>query len=401
MSDHNSIEMQFSVKTTETINKELAKINKRIGELKGDISGQAQKELENLLKKQGGLLGQLHININDIKGMKKQVSAMLQQQLTMEINDLSKKLLSKRLEEDMLKELDKIKQKGLLLEEQWQEMRNIIRGHKTIDLTQAPLITDAVAKISKSLTEFIEKQSQDISKKLEDVSNKAVDKINSAAENLSSKVNDAAEKATKKLDDLIEKGDAFKNNVEDFQKKIDELAKLDDKNIALELTKTINSTLDDYVSLDKFYEKIDSTLSSKFQGITGQLDDNAIFKQLGGSAMLKQFGIEKLFDSKKILGPFMNKINTNIASNLSKKLAPLIKKHVEFIRKITTKIGNLMDKIKKAEEHFKKMIQEYQEKINQVIKDMSAKLGAKISSELGVKLGGAIGDLTGGIKLGI
>jgi hypothetical protein len=278
----------------------------------------------------------------------------MESKVTDTIHKISQDLLSMRLEEDMQKELDKLKAAGKVTEEKFTQMIAVIRGHKTVTISQAPIITDAVSQIDKYIKDYVEKQSKDLLNKLN---------VNNSVKTITNSVSSALSKEKKIYDSLKQMSEKLKN-----------YEGMSESEAALTVAKSIEQGLLKKTGIDSFFKNIDTAVREKT-----------------GYAM----------DSKKLLGPVLGKININVGEKISAKLQPLIKQHVKTIEQITTKIAKLQARIVAAEKAFKDAVQKYQDMANNFIQEQTKQLADKISKELGINLAGALGGIGGGIKLSI
>lgn len=316
------------------------------------LTEKADKELKKLEKERSKALDRWSGKVQEVKGVEQTLSSLDQNNVSDEIHELSQQLLSKRLEEDMQKELDSLKASGKITDEKYTEMRAVIRGHKTVSITQSPLITQAVSQIDKYLTDYVNKQTKGIL----------------------AQGNNAAKQALTSVNSIMSKEKSIFNDLKRASGKLQGYEKMKEKDAALAVTKSISSSLNKFTNLDKFFKSIDSSVQSK----TG-----------------------KSINSKKILGPVLGKINTNVGAKVSAKLQPFIKKHVKTIEKITIKVAKLQARIVAAEKAFKEAIKKYQDMATNFIKDQTKQLAEKVSKEIGINLGSALGKLGGSIKLGL
>ena len=334
---------------------QIQELGDKINDLKKlkTLPEQADKELKKLEELRSQTFQKWSDNMQSIKGIEKTITSLTQGDVMENIHKLSEQLLSKRLEEDMQKELNNLKSLGKITEEKFIQMRAVIRGHKTITITQAPMITEAVSQVDKYLKDYVDKQAKDI-----------IGKVN---------IGDSLKKATGSINSIFTQEKKVYGGLKKISEKLKSFEAMSKDDAALAITKTLSSNLGKYTNLDKFFKSIDSDMKNK---------------------------LGQTIDSKKLLSPVLGKINTNVGAKISAKLQPIIKNHVKVIEKITTKVAKLQARIVAAEKAFKEAVQKFQDMANNFIKDQTKQLADKISSELGINLGSALGGLGGSIKLG-
>ena len=145
-----------------------SRVQKSISEANKNIQNQSKSIVQNIIndipnKGIGGAikdqsLGQINQQVQELSHTSKR-----------DLHKLAQKFVSERLKESMLKELDRIgagnKTNGLaasVSETIKAEARAIIRGHKTVEITDNKTIVDAVAQTEALLGEFVKRQTSSI-----------------------------------------------------------------------------------------------------------------------------------------------------------------------------------------------------------------------------------------------
>lgn len=337
-----------------------------------EIADKGSAEWKKLTEQRDRVFTQWNDSVKSVKGIVQQVRNLTQQTNAANIYKLAQQILSLKLEGDMQKELDQLKATGKVAEDLFLQMRAVIRGHKTAEITQAPIIVEAVAKIDKQLTDYIMAESSKLGEKLQAMGQPYIDQSI-----------EIGNKVITKIDSLTPEIDRVFGDIGKINQQLDDWQKLSKEDLAATITKTVDEKLRSYTDLDSLYKKIDDGILAKFNAWTGSNET------------------VPLFDSKKTLGPVLQRIHTSITNGVAKKLQPLIQNHVKVIAKITTRIAKLQDQIKAAQQAFKDAIQKYQDMAKDFIQQQTAELGKKISQELGINLLGGLGSAIGGISLGI
>jgi hypothetical protein len=355
--------VQLAVKKINETQDEAKKILSDIKNIDGQIekfaniknlTDQAQKELKKLEDLRSQNFEKWVNTVLSSKGIEQTLTSEMESKVTDTIHKISQDLLSMRLEEDMQKELDKLKAAGKVTEEKFTQMIAVIRGHKTVAISQAPIITDAVSQIDKYIKDYVEKQSKDLLNKLN---------VNNSVKTITNSVSSALAKEKKIYDSLKQMSEKLKN-----------YEGMSESEAALTVAKSIEQGILKKTNIDSFFKNIDAAVKEKTGGV---------------------------IDSKKLFAPVLGKININVGEKISAKLQPLIKQHVKTIEQITTKIAKLQARIVAAEKAFKDAVQKYQDMANNFIQEQTKQLADKISKELGINLAGALGGISGGIKLSI
>jgi len=314
-----------------------------------NLSDEAKKELKKLQEQRCADFDKWINENRTLKGIEETLSSTAKGDLSDTIHALSQKLLSMRLEQDMQEELDKLKTAGRITEEKYLQMRAVIRGHKTVEITQAELIVNAVSEIDRSLKSYINNQAKDI-----------MAKIN---------IDGTAKKASSSFDALLSKEKNAYNKLKTLSGKLKSFEGMTQEKAALAVTNSISKNLNKYTNLNSFFKNLDSSIKDK----TGVA-----------------------ISTQKLFAPVLNRINTNIGEKVSSTLQPIIKKHVKVIEQITTKIATIQARIAAAEKAFKAAVQKYQDLAKNFIQEQTKQLASKVSKELGINLGSALG----GVKLG-
>ena len=314
-----------------------------------NLSDEAKKELKKLQEQRCADFDKWINENRTLKGIEETLSSTAKGDLSDTIHALSQKLLSMRLEQDMQEELDKLKTAGRITEEKYLQMRAVIRGHKTVEITQAELIVNAVSEIDRSLKSYINNQAKDI-----------MAKIN---------IDGTAKKASSSFDALLSKEKNAYNKLKTLSGKLKSFEGMTQEKAALAVTNSISKNLNKYTNLNSFFKNLDSSIKDK----TGVA-----------------------ISTQKLFAPVLNRINTNVGEKVSSTLQPIIKKHVKVIEQITTKIATIQARIAAAEKAFKAAVQKYQDLAKNFIQEQTKQLASKVSKELGINLGSALG----GVKLG-
>lgn len=314
-----------------------------------NLSDEAKKELKKLQEQRCADFDKWIDENRTLKGIEETLSSTAKGDLSDTIHALSQKLLSMRLEQDMQEELDKLKAAGRITEEKYLQMRAVIRGHKTVEITQAELIVNAVSEIDRSLKSYINNQAKDI-----------MAKIN---------IDGTAKKTSSSFDALLSKEKNTYNKLKTLSGKLKSFEGMTQEKAALAVTNSISKNLNKYTNLNSFFKNLDSSIKDK----TGVA-----------------------ISTQKLFAPVLNRINTNVGEKVSSTLQPIIKKHVKVIEQITTKIATIQARIAAAEKAFKAAVQKYQDLAKNFIQEQTKQLASKVSKELGINLGSALG----GVKLG-
>ena len=360
-------------KTEETVQLAVKKINEKQDEAKKilsdiknidgqiekfsnikNLTDQAQKELKKLEDLRSQNFEKWVNTVLSSKGIEQTLSSEMESKVTDTIHKISQDLLSMRLEEDMQKELNKLKAAGKVTEEKFTQMIAVIRGHKTVAISQAPIITDAVSQIDKYIKDYVEKQSKDLIGKLG--------------------INSNVKKITNSVSSALANEKKIYNSLKQMSEKLKNYEGMSESEAAFAVAKSIEQGILKKTNVDSFFKNIDAAVKEKTGGV---------------------------IDSKKLFAPVLGKININVGEKISAKLQPIIKKHVKTIEQITTKIAKLQARIVAAEKAFKDAVQKYQDMANNFIQEQTKQLADKISKEIGINLAGALGGIGGGIKLSI
>lgn len=264
-----------------------------------------------------------------------------------DLHKLAQKFVSERLKEAMLKELDKIgvgnKTNGLVAavsETIKEEARAIIRGHKTVEITDSKIIVEAVAQTEILLGDFIKRQTSSI----------------------------LESKPLRKFYDIQRKVQDTEERLNYFKDKVESWSKLEEGELSQKIIKSLDNAISGHKGYTDFASKID--------------------RSINGIPILKELGVH--FETKRALRPIIERIEKNIGANLEKKLGPVIRAHVKQVQKIAATVTKFKDKLKKAEEAFKAQIKKYENMAMDYAKQYTQKLVKDISSKIRLGIGGKI-----------
>ena len=251
----------------------------------------------------------------------------------LDVHELAKKLINKRLNESMEDELNKLSASGAIKDDTLKEkMRAIIRGHKGAALSESSIIIAAQGETEKMLRSYLDTEIADITK------SQAISNVNKTTHDVSVKL-DAAAKA------------------------MDAASKMQEKDLSAMLIKNINTTLDAEGGFKNFCTTLDSKINS-----------NPIMKKLG-----------KTFESNKYLAPVFVKVEQQVGSKLTHTLQPVIAQHVAQVQKIAQEVKRFEDQIKAAEAQLKATLESFENMAINYAKAWTQKLVTDISSKIHIK----------------
>ena len=250
-----------------------------------------------------------------------------------ETRELAKEIIVKRLEESMDKEIEKLGIKLNLSEDKKRDIRSIIRGYKYAEILENAMIRGSVDATEKMLTQFFNRQ----------------------AKNLGIKKYEDGFRDIKRTIDKVEK----------FTRRLDDLEKLSSGEHVEKLVKGMRQNLLKSIGIADFCKKLDNFMN---QG--------GIYKRLTGSS----------FSSSGMMAPFFKKLESGIGKKLEGKLKPFIAKHIKVVKKISDTVRKIKDKIKLAEQHFKKMIKSYEDKARKYAEGVAKKVANEIMSKIKIGL---------------
>ena len=267
----------------------------------------------------------------------------------LDIRELSKLVIIKRLEESMDNAIDRVGTRLNMSEDTKIKIRSIIRGYKYSEITESPIVADAVSKTEKVIADFCKQQEKIF---------READKIGEGF----SKINDKVENFSKKIDN--------------FTKKAEDFSKLTEEEQINKILNSISNGIKNNKGLDDFCKKVDKLINA-----------NGLYKQLTGED----------FNSKNMLLPILSKIEKNIGQKLEGKLKPFIDEHIEVVKKISETVKKVWEKIKEAEKHFKEMLKKYEDMAKKMAEDFTKKLADEISKRVKITYtaGGGIGGALG------
>lgn len=267
----------------------------------------------------------------------------------LDIRELSKLVIIKRLEESMDNAIDRVGTRLNMSEDTKIKIRSIIRGYKYSEITESPIVADAISKTEKVIADFCKQQEKIF---------READKIGEGF----SKINDKVENFSKKIDN--------------FTKKAEDFSKLTEEEQINKILNSITNGIKNNKGLDDFCKKVDKLINV-----------NGLYKQLTGED----------FNSKNMLLPILSKIEKNIGQKLEGKLKPFIDKHIEVVKKISETVKKVWEKIKEAEKHFKEMLKKYEDMAKKMAEDFTKKLADEISKRVKITYtaGGGIGGALG------
>lgn len=321
-------------------------VQKAISEANKNIQNQSKSIVQNIIndipnKGIGGALknqslGQINQQVQELSQTSKQ-----------DLHKLAQKFVSERLKESMLKELDRIgvgnKTNGLaaaVSEIIMAEARAIIRGHKTVEITDNKTIVEAVAQTETLLEDFVKRQTSSI----------------------------LESKPLKRFYDVQRKVQDTEERISHFRDKVESWSKLGEGELSQNIIKSIDDAITGHKGYTDFATKIDRSINK--------------------IPLLKELGVH--FETKAALRPIIERIEKNVGANLEKKLAPVIKAHVKQVQKIAQTVAKFKDKLKKAEEAFKAQIKKYENMAIDYAKQYTQKLVNEISSKIRLGVGGGI-----------
>ena len=298
------------------------------------INGAPNKGIGAALKNQ--TLGQINQQVQELSQASQQ-----------DLHKLAQKFVSERLKESMLKELDRIgvgnKTNGLaasVSETIMTEARAIIRGHKTVEITDNKTIVKAVAQTETLLGDFVKRQTSSI----------------------------LESKPLKKFYDVQRKVQDTEERINYFKDKVESWSKLEQGELSQKIIKSIDDAITGHNGYTDFATKID--------------------KSINRIPLLKELGVH--FETKTALRTIVERIEKSVGANLEKKLAPVIKAHVKQVQKIAATVTKFKEKLKKAEEAFKAQIKKYENMAMDYAKQYTQKLVNEISSKIRLGIGGGI-----------
>ena len=322
------------------------RVQKSISEANKNIQNQSKSIVQNIIngipnKGVGGAikdqsLGQINQQVQELSHTSKR-----------DLHKLAQKFVSERLKESMLKELDRIgagnKTNGLaasVSETIKAEARAIIRGHKTVEITDNKTIVDAVAQTEALLGEFVKRQTSSI----------------------------LESKPLKRFYDIQRRVQDTEERIGHFRDKVESWSKLEEGELSQKIIRSIDDAITGHKGYTDFATKIDRSINK--------------------IPLLKELGVH--FETKKALRPIIERIEKSVGANLEKKLAPVIKAHVKQVQKIAQTVAKFKDKLKKAEDAFKAQIKKYENMAMNYAKQYTKKLVDEISSKIRLGIGKGI-----------
>ena len=295
------------------------------------INGIPNKGIGDAIKDQS--LGQINQQVQELSHTSKR-----------DLHKLAQKFVSERLKESMLKELDRIgagnKTNGLaasVSETIKAEARAIIRGHKTVEITDNKTIVDAVAQTEALLGEFVKRQTSSI----------------------------LESKPLKRFYDIQGRVQDTEERIGHFRDKVESWSKIEEGELSQKIIRSIDDAITGHKGYTDFATKIDRSINK--------------------IPLLKELGVQ--FETKKALRPIIERIEKSVGANLEKKLAPVIKAHVKQVQKIAQTVAKFKDKLKKAEDAFKAQIKKYENMAMDYAKQYTQKLVNEISSKIRLGIG--------------
>jgi hypothetical protein len=320
-----------------------SRVQKSISEANKNIQNQSKSIVQNIIngipnKGIGGAikdqsLGQINQQVQELSHASKR-----------DLHKLAQKFVSERLKESMLKELDRIgagnKTNGLaasVSETIKAEARAIIRGHKTVEITDNKTIVDAVAQTEALLGEFVKRQTSSI----------------------------LESKPLKRFYDIQRRVQDTEERIGHFRDKVESWYKLEEGELSQKIIRSIDDAITGHKGYTDFATKIDRSINK--------------------IPLLKELGVH--FETKKALRPIIERIEKSVGANLEKKLAPVIKAHVKQVQKIAQTVAKFKDKLKKAEDAFKAQIKKYENMAIDYAKQYTQKLVNEISSNIRLGIG--------------
>ena len=320
-----------------------SRVQKSISEANKNIQNQSKSIVQNIIngipnKGIGGAikdqsLGQINQQVQELSHTSKR-----------DLHKLAQKFVSERLKESMLKELDRIgagnKTNGLaasVSETIKAEARAIIRGHKTVEITDNKTIVDAVAQTEALLGEFVKRQTSSI----------------------------LESKPLKRFYDIQRRVQDTEERIGHFRNKVESWSKLEEGELSQKIIRSIDDAITGHKGYTDFATKIDRSVNK--------------------IPLLKELGVH--FETKKALRPIIERIEKSVGANLERKLAPVIKAHVRQVQKIAQTVAKFKDKLKKAEDAFKAQIKKYENMAMDYAKQYTQKLVNEISSKIRLGIG--------------
>lgn len=284
-------------------------------------------------------------DIKNVVAKTKQKIEERAQKNALDLRELSKILVAKRLEEAMNEAINKIGPN--ISEESKTQIRAIIRGYKFAELTQGTFLMNAVGATEKYLTDLCSQQ-----QKLFD-------------------------KANNKLTDIDNRINSWFSKIDSFTEKVDVFNKLEETEQIGKIIESMTNGIKNATTLDALCQKID-----KFVNIDGT------YKQLTGFD----------FNSKDMLLPVLSNIERNIGKKFIGQLKPFISKHIEVVKKIAETVKGIEKQVRAATEHFRKIIKQYEDMAKNIANELTSKLASEISSRVNINytVGGGFG---GGLNL--
>lgn len=313
--------------------------------LANEISGKKNATVDDIYNQGEIVLGKIQQIAKDKDNLK-----------DLSIHKLSKKLVEKRLEESMEKELDKLKKNGVITDEDTiTKIRAIIRAHKTVSITEDTLLLSAVSQTDKLLKEYIKLATQEVtatSATVQSQISKGFNTVENKADKTFSKINSGFERYT----------DKFNSYYSDVQSL--------DKLTETQLSQKIIDDIDDALTTNKGYKNFCTALDKKINSLP-------ILNKLG-----------KRIESNKIFGPMFKAFETKIGSSLSKRLKPVIERHVKQLQKIATVVKKFTEAVKKAEQQFKALLKSYENMALNYAKKVTEDLVNDLKSKVHISFNG-------------
>ena len=308
--------------------------DKYLGKLGDKIGTQLSIEKINKTLEEAARIKQKVEDAQQLKGIK--------------VHDLAEAFIGQRMEEAMLKEVDKLGDRSNMSEEKKNRIRSIVRGYGYALLTQGPVMEDAVKQTEALLLDSLQEQSDRLMSKGEKTLDKAVTRADAKITEWSDKATGYLDKAQRELDRLT--------NIEHITKVCDGMLH--------GLTDKLTGNKD----LNSFCSKID-----------GFVNQGGAFAALNGGLPFSSAGMVK---------NLVANIETRVGAAMETKMKPFIEKHIQTVAKITTAISKIKDQVKAATAALKAQLKKFQDMAMNYAKEFTQKLVSDISSKVNISFGG-------------
>ena len=295
------------------------------------MSGDA-KGLDEVL---GGAVKDIRTDIREETGKLRQTAEELAQKNEIEIHQLAKVIVSKRLEEMMDAEIARLGKIGEMTESQQEQIRAIIRGYRYTEMTESPILLNAIGETEKILSNFCRQEKA----------------------------------AVLKADHLGDKIHALGERVDSYARRLEAFSNVTAEEHAQKILRGLSDGLQHNKGLTDLCRRIDNLINKDggYRSATG-----------------------KDFRTMDLIVPMLGKIEKRVGRNLEAKLKPFVAKHIETVKKITETVKSVKEQIRIAEEKFRSAVKSYETMARSYAENFTKKIAAEISSKINISLGGGL-----------